>query len=167
MKGEGVIQKIFQSAASKSRKKLEGLTIAGLKDIVFIYAKCCEPLPGDDVVGYVTRGRGVVVHRRDCHQILSADEQRLLEVAWVTGTTYSRVISIEVRCLDKLGMLALITQAISSCGASIMSAHSVLLSDGKATNTFGICIKDAQQLECLRRMVEGVDGVIRLIVKNR
>lgn len=155
---ETALRKIFSSAA-KATQDRSGLKVSGLDNVLFRFARCCEPLPGDQLVGFVTRGRGVTIHRRDCTQTMGFDPQRLVNVAWNSETPQERRVKLGVRNLDKVGMLAKITQIIASKGASIVAARSLSHPDGKAENKFDIIIRDAAQLEAICRELTALDGV--------
>jgi guanosine-3',5'-bis(diphosphate) 3'-pyrophosphohydrolase len=159
--GESTLQKIFQRAAKPSREKAT-IKVHGLDDVVFRLAKCCEPLPGDDVVGYVTRGRGVAVHRRDCPQALTFDEQRIIEVSWDDSVKMARPVSFRVHCLDQVGMLAALTQSISSIGVNIINLEVRSQQNGKSTCSFEVNIESSQQLDSVTRKLESVEGVLRV-----
>lgn len=160
-KEDTLLQKIFQRAARVTREKT-GIKVSGLDDMVFRFAKCCEPLPGDDLVGYVSRGRGVAVHVRGCPETLSLDPQRIIPVEWEENVKTLRRIKLRVWAMDQVGVLANMTQAISGAGANIVSAQVRVTPDGKAANTFEIQVESAKQLEDLRRGVENVPGVLRV-----
>ena len=160
-KEESALQRIFQRAAQAFRDST-GVKVHGMDDVVFRFAKCCEPLPGDELVGYVTRGRGVVVHTRSCAQTLSFDPRRLLPVSWDDSIKTSRTVRLRIHCVDRMGILALLTQAISSVSANITNAQVGANPDGKAICTFEINVESAQQLDNITRKLETVDGVIRV-----
>lgn len=157
---ESALKKIFSSAAKATQDK-SGIQVSGLDDVVVRYARCCEPLPGDSLVGFVTRGRGVTIHRRTCSQIMGYDPQRLVSVSWQLGTGPSqRTVRLRVRCLDVVGMLAKITNAIATNGASIVAATSKSHKDGKAENNFEIVVREAAQLDAISRELSSIEGVI-------
>jgi GTP pyrophosphokinase len=143
------IQKLFQSAAKNSR-------------VVFRFAQCCEPLPGDQLVGYITRGRGVAIHAVGCPETLSFDPQRIIPVSWEENVKTQRRVTLQVLALDKIGMLAALTQAISSSGANIVSAQVSTSQDRKAVNYFEVNVESSAQLEAVRRSLEKIVGVLRV-----
>lgn len=162
---ESAIQKIFQRAA-KAFRETSAVKVNGLDDVVFRFAKCCEPLPGDPIVGYVTRGRGVAVHTRGCSQTLSFDQRRLISVSWDKNITTTRRVSIRVISVDRVGILAAMTQAISACGANIYAVHATTTPDGKGLNTFEVNVESIAKLDEITRALERIDGVIR-VERNR
>ena len=155
------LQKIFQKAAKATQEKA-GIRVSGMEDMVFHFARCCEPLPGDDLVGFVTRGRGVAIHSRGCSQTMSFDPQRLIPVSWGENVKSQRRIKIRVLAQDKIGILAAMSQSISGSGANIVSANVSSYPDGKAVNIFEISISSAQQLDQVRRGLEAIDGVLKV-----
>ena len=146
--------------ASKARESK--VTVQGLNDVVSHFARCCDPLPGDDVVGYVTRGRGVTIHKRGCPQSMSFDSQRLIEVSWGEGEMRARPIKFRVHCLDKVGMLASLTQSISALGININSLGVQTQEDGKALCQVEVLVDAAEQLQTVMSQLEGIDGVLKV-----
>jgi GTP pyrophosphokinase len=154
------IQRIFQRAAKGSRERA-GVRVSGMDNILIRFAKCCEPLPGDRIVGFITRGRGVTVHYADCSQVLNSDPLRRVEVEWDTVRKAPRRVRITVASQDQMGLLASVTQAITANGANITSAQ-IKTERGKAAINFEMIIDDAQQLHRIKRAIEMVPGVIKV-----
>ena len=158
---ETFLQKIFKKAAG-SMKSSSGIKISGMDDIVFRFASCCEPLPGDPLVGYISTGRGVTVHIRGCSQTLSYNQSRMIPVSWDENTKAQRKLKINVYSVDKIGVLADLTNVISKANTNIISAQSKTDSDGKAINIFEILISDSEQLNNVIKQLENVQGVIQV-----
>jgi guanosine-3',5'-bis(diphosphate) 3'-pyrophosphohydrolase len=158
---DSFLQKIFQRAA-KTKKERAGIKISGMEDMVFRFAKCCDPLPGDELVGYVTRGRGVAIHRRGCPEALSLDTQRLVQVSWEDNVKTLRRIRVRVFTIDKLGMLASITQSVAQTGANIVSANVSVGSDYKAVTALDLTVDSKAQFEEMKRGLEKINGVLRV-----
>ena len=154
------LQRIFQRAAAVSRDRV-GVRVSGLDDILVRFAKCCEPLPGDRIVGFITRGRGVTVHNAECPFVMSSDVLRQIDVEWDTGVRAPRRVRITVHSQDQLGLLAHVTQSITSLGVNIASAQ-IKTERGKAVISFELTIADAQQLQKIKRAIEMVPGVIKV-----
>jgi GTP pyrophosphokinase len=154
------LQRIFQSAAKANRDKV-GVRVSGLDNILIRFAKCCEPLPGDRIVGFITRGRGVTVHYADCAQILNSDPLRRVEVGWDTAQAPPRRVRITVHSQDQMGLLANVSSAITGQGANITSAQ-IKTERGKAVIRFELTVADAQQLNKIKRSIEMVAGVIKV-----
>ncbi|MCB0329128.1 MAG: bifunctional (p)ppGpp synthetase/guanosine-3',5'-bis(diphosphate) 3'-pyrophosphohydrolase [Bdellovibrionales bacterium] len=155
------LERIFQRAARASRLKV-GVKVSGLEDIMIRYAKCCEPLPGDRIVGFITRGRGVTIHRADCSQVLRSDPLRQIDVSWHGDAKAPRRVKLTVHSRDSLGLLSKVSHAITENGANINSAQVNTTDSGKAKHQFEITIDDAKQLEKLIRAIEQVQGVTKV-----
>ncbi len=155
------LERIFQRAARASRQKV-GVKVSGFDDILVRFARCCEPLPGDRIVGFITRGRGVTVHYADCAQVLQADPLRRVDVGWDVEVHAPRKVRLTVLSQDQIGLLANVTQAITQNGANICSAQIRTTETGKAVNSFELTIEDARQLDRIKRAIEMVPGVIKV-----
>ncbi|MCB9030474.1 MAG: bifunctional (p)ppGpp synthetase/guanosine-3',5'-bis(diphosphate) 3'-pyrophosphohydrolase [Deltaproteobacteria bacterium] len=155
------LERIFQRAAKASRKKA-GVKVSGADDILVRFAKCCEPLPGDRIVGFISRGRGVTVHLANCAQVMKLDPLRKIDVLWDTDVSTPRRVKLTVHSQDQMGVLANLTNAITTNGANISNAHIKTSPDGKAENSFEIVIEDARQLENITRALEMVPGVLKV-----
>lgn len=160
-KQESPLERIFQRAAKASRQRV-GVKVSGFDDILVRFAKCCEPLPGDRIVGFITRGRGVTVHYADCAQVLQADPLRRVGVSWDIDVKAPRKVRLTVHSQDQMGLLANVTRAITESGANINSAQIKTTEFGKALNSFEITVDDAHQLERITRAIEMVPGVIKV-----
>jgi guanosine-3',5'-bis(diphosphate) 3'-pyrophosphohydrolase len=141
------------------RTSSSGIKVAGEEDILVRFAKCCSPLPGDPVVGFITRGRGVTVHRRDCDKGLDLDPERRIDVEWDGNGTTQHEVAIQVLCSDKPGLLAHISQSFSDQGVNISQAHCRATEDGRAVNTFHASVKDLDQLKQVIRSLSRIKGV--------
>ena len=147
----------------KIRKKpSSAIKIHGVEDIMVRFAKCCNPLPGDPVVGFITRGRGVTVHTTDCPHGLEADPERRIEVEWDMKKKASRPAKIRVFCVDQKGMLAGITGAITNSEANIISANVQSTDDHKGLNTFEVDVQDLDHLNRVINALLKVKGVYRV-----
>ncbi|MBX7144410.1 MAG: bifunctional (p)ppGpp synthetase/guanosine-3',5'-bis(diphosphate) 3'-pyrophosphohydrolase [Oligoflexia bacterium] len=160
-KPESALERIFQRAARVSRQKV-GVKVSGFDDIMVRFAKCCEPLPGDRIVGFITRGRGVTVHYAECPQALQSDPLRRVQVAWDVSVKAPRRVRLTVHSQDQMGLLANVSRAITESGANINSAQIKTTESGKAVNSFELTIDDARQLDKVKRQIEMVPGVIKV-----
>lgn len=147
----------------KVRKKPSGgLRVQGLDDIMVRFAKCCNPLPGDAVIGFISRGRGVTVHATDCPRVLETDPGRHIEVAWDLAQKTSHAVKIRVYCSDIKGILSSITGAITKSEANIIRASAYATGDGRAVNTFEIDVNDVTHLGKVIDAVRKLKGVQRV-----
>ncbi len=127
------------------------------------FAKCCNPLPGDDVVGFVTRGRGLTIHRRNCRHVNQGESERYMDVEWNLEHATSHSVKIRVTCEDEKGMLVAMGTAISSMEANIASASIKTSIDHKAICFFEIQVKDLGHLKKVKQALRAVKGVYQVV----
>jgi GTP diphosphokinase / guanosine-3',5'-bis(diphosphate) 3'-diphosphatase len=129
---------------------------------MFRFAKCCNPLPGDPVVGFITRGRGVTVHTANCPHVLEEDPGRRIDVEWDMKKKDSRPAKIRAFCVDQKGVLAGITGAITNCEADIISADVHSTPDRKGISTFEVNVQDLDHLNRVVSAILKVKGVYKV-----
>jgi GTP pyrophosphokinase len=154
-----VTDKIKKSASSDAE-----VSITGVDDIMVKFAKCCNPLPGDDIVGYITRGRGVSIHVYDCPKIQDMDAERIIDVKWNIEREHTHSVSIRVVCRDKRGLFADLSNVISALGINISYANLETSEDQFATCDFQIDVKDLSELN---RMISGLRNLKNVISVDR
>ena len=142
-----------------ARRSSSGIKIEGIEDMLVHYARCCSPVKGDPVVGFITRGRGLTIHRRDCEKVLALDPERRIDVTWDSAQSFARPIAITVITDDREGMLAELSGAFSRNNVNISEANCRVNGDGWAVNTFKCGIMDLDQLRKVVKTLEGVKGV--------
>ncbi|HXG53399.1 MAG TPA: bifunctional (p)ppGpp synthetase/guanosine-3',5'-bis(diphosphate) 3'-pyrophosphohydrolase [candidate division Zixibacteria bacterium] len=158
---EGSLERLFRLVSTK--RKSHGIRVKGVNDVLVRFALCCHPLPGERIVGFITRGRGVTVHTVDCSTVLESDPHRKIEVSWEEGVQSLRPVKIEVSCVDRPGLLAAISAAITSAEANIARAQVRTFSGEKAINTFEVMIRDSEHLKQVLGNVSKVKGVYRAV----
>lgn len=141
-----------------------GVKISGMDNMLIHLSKCCNPVPGDKVVGFITRGRGVSIHTADCPNVaeLSFDKERLVEVSWSDSAVASHPVKITVRTVDKPGMLGSVSSAISANDANITHAEAITGDDRQATLNFTIDIKDVDHLNRIIKSIQSQSGVLEV-----
>ncbi len=156
---EGIIQQIFKKVAKRGKSLIK---VSGLSNVLVSFGKCCHPLPGDSIVGFVTRGRGVRVHIKHCSTALSMDPARRIEVEWgeVQGSAELPSVRIRVLSEDKPGILSQITKEISDSGVNISGARIRTTRDAKAVSIIELEIPHLDRLHQLMRTIEKIDGII-------
>ena len=149
-----------RKAQAKARK--EGIVVDGLDDLMVRFAQCCNPLPGDEVVGIITRGRGISVHTSDCPNIEAEryDNDRIVEINWDDKAKVPRRVRIKITSEDIKGILAEMTSLISEKNINIAHADIRTSTDNMAINTFDVEVEDVSQLKGLINSLTGVKGVI-------
>ena len=151
------ITEIFRKMA---RRAPDGVRISGIDDILVRYGRCCNPVPGDEIVGFITRGRGVTVHTVSCEKILGVDPERRVDVAWDVKGDFKRPVALRVITTDRPGILAKISQTFSEAGVNISQATCRSTTPGeRAVNDFEVTIGDLKQLNQVMRSIERIEGV--------
>ncbi|MGH7287339.1 MAG: RelA/SpoT family protein [Myxococcota bacterium] len=152
----GRLRSIFRR---EKRSSASGIRVDGQGDVMVRFGRCCVPLPGDEIVGFVTRGRGITVHARDCRVAFSMDAERQVEVQWDTGADVSRKVRIRVTSRDEPGLLAKITKTISSAGVNIGAARIATHADRTATQSFDLWVTDVKTLNAVMKEIGRIKGV--------
>ena len=129
-----------------------------LDDTMVRFGKCCEPLPGEPIVGFLTRGRGVTVHAVECPRLAPSEPERIVDVHWEKNARAPRPVRLEVNSRDRPGLLANMSQAIASAGVNIDRAH-VRTTAAKAINVFDMTLDHADELVRVQRNLKRVPGV--------
>jgi GTP diphosphokinase / guanosine-3',5'-bis(diphosphate) 3'-diphosphatase len=142
------------------RRPAGGVRISGIEDVLVRYGRCCNPVPGDVVIGFITRGRGVTVHTAACDKVLGIDPERRVDVAWDVKGDFKRPVSLRVVTTDRPGILAKISQTFSEAGLNISQASCRTMTPGeRAVNDFEVTIGDLTQLKAVMRSIEKIEGV--------
>ncbi len=162
------LQTVFKSATQKARKSGSLIAVSGMDDVLVHYARCCNPIPGDAIVGFITRGRGITVHRTDCRKAFEFDQIRKVDVEWNTNsadTGHERIVRVRVISQDMPGLLKSMSEAFATQGINIHNAQVRTTRDSKAVATFDVSVKNTQQLNQVifdLQKIRGVIGVSRL-----
>ena len=152
---------ISQASKGKKRHVNCGVVVKGDADLLVHLAHCCNPVAGDDIVGFITRGRGVSVHRSNCPNVadLMAHPERMIDVAWDTSGATEFRVEIVVEATDRMGLLKDATIAIGDAGGNILSCATQTSSQGIARLRFLVSISDASLLDSLLATVSRVPSV--------
>jgi len=137
-----------------------GVRVSGQPDVMVRFARCCAPLPGDEVVGYVTRGRGVTVHAKDCQKAFGLDPERRIDVDWDPNSAAPWCIRVRVNSHDRPGLLAKVTKTISAAGVNIGAATVTTTPDQRAVHTFDLWVNDVATLNAVMREIGRIKGVL-------
>src|SRR5712671_4860522 len=167
-KGEGVdgevvehqsrLSQLFRKVAQRSRTG-GGVRIGGIDDVLVRYGRCCSPVPGDQIVGFITRGRGVTVHTRACSKGMETDPERRVEVTWDVHGEFKRSVNLRVRSDDRKGLLAKLSETFADVGVNILTANARTNGEQGAVSTFEIEIVDVKQLNDVVRAIGQIPGV--------
>ncbi len=149
------LTEIFRKVA---RRPAGGVRISGIEDVLVRFGRCCNPVPGDPIVGFITRGRGVTVHTIGCEKALAQDPARRVDVTWDVKGDFKRLVSVKVVTSDRPGMLAKVSQTFSEAGINIASAN-VRSHGDRAVLSFEVSVQDLKQLTSVMRSIGRIDGV--------
>lgn len=162
--GKAVEEYPEQVRVNKPLKEHKGVSIRGIDDVLYHTAKCCYPVPGDNLVGFVTIGKGVTIHRRDCQNIerMVVEEARLIDVDWQPAADMTANARLVVETIDKPGILANISSLVSSVNININHLEAVSTPERHGIITFLIGVRDLQQLRGLTQKIKQMEGVLRI-----
>lgn len=140
----------------------QGVRAPGLDNLLIRFSRCCNPVPGDDIVGYITRGRGVSVHRKDCPNLgtLSTEEGRIIEVFWEGTGQSSYPVELEVLAEDRVNLLSNIMLAVSEMKTNIVAVHGRTLKNKQAQIDLVVDIKDLEHMQAIIAQLQNVEGVL-------
>ena len=157
------MDKVMKGAQEKSKKSTSILSVDGMDDVLVHFAKCCSPIPGDPIVGFISRGRGVSVHRSDCKKSFEFDQIRKVDVQWNqkrASLGSERTVKLKVFSQDVQGLLKSMTEAFSIQGINIQSAQARTTKDKTAICLFEISVRDSEQLSLAIFELQKIKGII-------
>ena len=145
---------------NRARRVAKGVKVDGVSNTLIVFAKCCSPIPGDSILGYITRGRGVTIHRNTCKNLPSLEnENRFINVDWDVAAKTSFIVRMKIITEDRKNILRDITESISSMSMNIKSI------DMRSQDGMGSCIliletRDTRQLARLKKQIQKIPNVI-------
>lgn len=151
-----------ESNNQRARKSDSGVEVVGAEDLLVKLARCCTPVPGDQITGFITKGSGVSVHREDCINVSDLrlnQGDRFIEVRWSPGANSVFLVNIQVEALDRARLLSDVTKALSDNAVNILHASVTTAKDRTAFSKFTFEMADASHLDAVLRSVRAVPGV--------
>jgi len=142
---QSVLNKIIGRV--KKKKPKTGVVVCGIDDVLIKFGKCCQPVPGDSIIGYITQGYGVTVHRTTCVNALKMNPERKIDVEWSKIIAESYPVKIAIRSNDRVGLLADIAASISKHDSNILSAKTGTKENGIVESFFTISVYDLDHLK--------------------
>jgi GTP pyrophosphokinase len=152
-------QKLSRTIRKKSNKD-NAVIVDGMNDVMVRMARCCNPIPGDPIMGYITRGRGITVHHVDCNRVEAGDLARTVNVEWNSEFNFKHPVNIRVITHDKPGILSQISKVITGISVNIRSAIAKSLPDRKGSFIFEVEVKDYSELLKTISTIESIEEVI-------
>ncbi|THB81599.1 MAG: bifunctional (p)ppGpp synthetase/guanosine-3',5'-bis(diphosphate) 3'-pyrophosphohydrolase [Desulfobacteraceae bacterium] len=165
-KEEGLLKKIIKG--KQRPKESTGVVVKGLNDILVKFSKCCRPLPGDPIIGFITQGQGVTIHRKGCLNVMKMSLERQIDVEWSRDYSESYPASIRVKTTDRYGLLADIATAISKHKCNILNARTDTSDSGIGSFYFTMMVESTDQLRTIMADIKKVKKVtdVKRIVRN-
>ncbi len=154
----------LERIAEKIRKSNRGVTIQGMDNLMIRYSQCCQPVPGDKVIGYITRGRGISIHRTDCPNVLNLteDPDRRVEIEWRAERGDRFFVHLHMEGTDRRGLLGDVARTISETATDIQHAD-MRGTDGGMTAAFVVEVQDLNHLKRVMQAVQRVKGVVSVV----
>ena len=158
---EQKIQELVETKNNTKKVPTSGVVVKGIDNCLVKFSKCCNPVPGDEIIGYITKGRGVSIHRKDCTNInsLLSEEERIIDVEWYEDKKTNYNVDIEILSNDRTGLLADIVREITSQKINIMAVNTKTSKDRIATIDVTIEVQDIEQLNQVVKAIRKVDSV--------
>ncbi len=151
---------LLRKIVGRRRKKNDtGIIVKGLNDVLVKFSKCCNPLPGDPIIGYITQGQGVTIHRKNCLNVLKMSEERQIEVQWSKDYSESYPAGIKIKTDDRFGLLADIASVITKNKSNIISAKTHTSEEGVSLFYFTIMVESSEQLRTIMSQIKQVKKV--------
>ena len=154
--------RVAQAQSAAQRKKSEsGVIVKGIDDVLVHLSHCCNPVPGDEIIGFVTRGRGVTVHRVDCPNIhdLKDSPERFIEVEWDSSKSTTYNVEVYIGAVDRSRLLQDVAVRLADLGINIISSYSNTTKEGLVEMRFVVQAGGAEQIDNMTRAIRGVEGV--------
>jgi GTP diphosphokinase / guanosine-3',5'-bis(diphosphate) 3'-diphosphatase len=166
IKGDNVVDltKVRKPSTRKAARRASGVRIAGVDDVLVRLSKCCSPVPGDPIIGYVTIGRGVSVHRADCPNVayMSATPERILQAQWVASADMTHAVDVEVEAEDRSQLLQDIMAVFAELKTTVSSVTARVRKDGLAVTSLTVQIRDLDHLHKILTKLEALRKVRRV-----
>ncbi len=157
------MERVFKAATQKLKKTNSLISVDGMNDVLVHFAKCCHPIPGDSIVGFISRGRGIMIHRSDCRKAFEFDQARKVDVAWnakQASAGQERVVRLKIISHDSQGLLKSMSEALAQQEINIQSAQIRTTKDKKAICHFELSVRDSSQLNQAIYELQKIKGII-------
>lgn len=155
---ESILDKLIGRV--KKKRPLSGVVVKGIDDILIKFGKCCQPVPGDPITGYITQGYGVTVHRTICANALKMNPDRQIDVEWNVGSSDLYPVKIHITSHDRVGLLADIASNISKNTSNILSANSITKENNTVDSFFTLTIKDTDHLKKILSDIKKIKFIV-------
>ena len=160
---QNFLQKAFKAAVGRKKKSSSLIQVDGMSDVLVRFARCCNPIPGDPIMGFITLGRGIVIHRADCPKSYEFDQDRRIDVDWNVSKDnekVGRLVRVRVVSQDNQGLLKAMTEVFSSMNINIHNAQIRTTKEDKAISIFDLNVRDTRHLSQLIENLQKIKGII-------
>ena len=162
---EPVADEIVVTAPKKHSKSSEGVSVENIDNCLIKFARCCNPLPGDEIIGFITRGHGVSIHNRSCPNVpkeisMSPEPERWVRATWDNNIKEDFIATLSAVCIDKVGLLAEISGKFAEMRVMIHSVNMRAIKDGRAIMNVTISVEGTEHLKSVMAKIEKIDGVL-------
>ena len=144
--------------------RVRGVLVGGSDNLMVRFAKCCNPIPGDPIVGFITRGRGISIHRTDCPNVplFAEDEERRIQVSWDQDEAKKFTVSLQITAGDRPGLLHEVSEVFSGLGVNVVDGR-IRTRGQQASAFFTIEISNKSQLKQIFRRIQKVKGIEKIV----
>ena len=159
---EKKLEELKQARHRKPKPSSSGVIVKGIDNCLVKLSKCCNPVPGDNIIGYITKGRGVSVHRKDCYNVkdLLTEENRMIDVEWYTEKTDSSYqVEIQIHSNDRNGLLVDILKEIGTTKAKILGVNTKTTKERIAIMNITLEVENLDELNKAQKAIRKVDSV--------
>ncbi len=167
---KNIEEQIAKAERQTKKKQSYGVTVKGLNNIMVRFARCCNPVPGDDIAGYITKGRGVSVHRKDCSNfkaIVEKQREKVVDVSWGTEKGAAYVAELEVKAEDRMCLLSDVMLVITDSNLSLLSLNAKSGKNGVANINIQVKIDNIEQLKELMKKIRRLQGILDVYRVNK
>ncbi|XZH52804.1 RelA/SpoT family protein [Clostridium perfringens] len=167
---KNIEEQIAKTERQTKKKQSYGVTVKGLNNIMVRFARCCNPVPGDDIAGYITKGRGVSVHRKDCSNfkaIVEKQREKVVDVSWGTEKGAAYVAELEVKAEDRMCLLSDVMLVITDSNLSLLSLNAKSGKNGVANINIQVKIDNIEQLKELMKKIRRIQGILDVYRVNK
>ena len=167
---KNIEEQIAKTERQIKKKQNYGVTVKGLNNIMVRFARCCNPVPGDDIAGYITKGRGVSVHRKDCSNfkaIVEKQEEKVVDVSWGTEKGAAYVAELEVKAEDRMCLLSDVMLVITDSNFRLLSLNAKSGRNGVANINIQVKIDNIAQLKELMKKIRRLQGILDVYRVNK
>lgn len=164
-------EKPVSTVPTKRTQSKEGVTVEGIDDMLIKFSKCCNPLPGDNIIGFITRGHGISIHKKDCPNVpkdisQAAEPERWVNVSWNNSVKQDFRASLQITALSRIGLMADISMQIAAMRVNINDLSTREGKDGRSVINMTVTVNNVEHLKNVIARIEKISGVLMVERQN-